>query len=237
MSVPIACQPTRRQLTREAACQCHALLSYKPKPKLVFRPEEPRECVEEICDEVFRMSAAILLRFGVPLPPAEIAYFEHINEVNPPHGTTSQHYPVTSRPEYDSPVLTDHGSQEDLKRPQCPCGSGSSPEDLSFNSGTKGPTPVGQRPQSSSPQHLPEILCPVEQLPLLVQDQPQSRSEPEASSKAQPIPQPGPRGNPIVRYIMEDQLKSMGWKDLFKLARVSLFLACPHVEGIDNRLC
>lgn len=227
MSIPLTHETTRRQLPRGPSCQCHALLSYKPRPRPVFRPDAPVESVEELCDEVFRIGTSILIRLAVPVPPAQMAYFECLNGLDAPQYANPERKPH----EYDSSTpCPEHGSSlvaGELREDSQPPGSSDGREDPSADPNAQGslPTPYSDVPLRES---LPELLYPRVDSdaarPLIDQVPPVSGPRPETVSEAQDNAQHRLWSNPIVRYVTKEQLKAMGWKDLFKLARVSLFI-------------
>lgn len=221
MTPPHKCDFVRRQLPRGPSCQCHALLSYKPRPRPVFRPEAPRECVEELFDEIFRMGTSILIRLGVPIPPVEMAYFDFLNELDAQERTPQHQVDIRqhSEPRIDQDALPETLSGFQYFSTDIVAEPLHTGQQLPFDP-FNGPLPELQ---------YPETNADAEPSP---QDQPQQEPRLQFPSVPPPDEQPTkacaaiqPQPNPIVRYITGDQLKVMGWKDLFMLARVSIAFA------------
>jgi hypothetical protein len=152
--------------------------------------------VKELVDDIFRMGTAYLIRSGERIPPAEMAYFECLNEINVSECI------VPPRPEMDQ-LLGPFDGVPDGHRASRPR---TSLEDVVHSDAIQEAEQQTEELGSAEPQ--------------------ESKSDPD-TKLASPA---------VARYITEDQLGTMGWKDLFKLARVSdhLIQTPSSIRSNDN---
>ncbi|KAF7782712.1 hypothetical protein Agabi119p4_2088 [Agaricus bisporus var. burnettii] len=207
MSLSHNCGSTRRQLPPTPSCQCATLLSYKPRPQPVFRPEAPKESLKEMFDDIFRIGTAYLIRSGEWIPPAEMAYFECLNELDVPE--------CISPPQLDQdrpfgPFVEpqDGHKKVEASHPQTTLDSAVKSDATQQPEKLQTEEPASPETQNIERDHDIKLASQpnVEQgvVPLIVE-----------SVFTTVLEEP----NPIVHCITEDELGTMGWKDLFKLAR------------------
>lgn len=226
------CESTRRQLPSGPSCQCHVLRSYTRKLKLEYRNEAPYESFGEAFDDIFRMAASIAIRSGYPLSPGFIGYYECLNELDALRCDQNQCHDQNNHRKFSSNTTchrreNQHAGEHHFQAAhqlseqaslEPPRGTNShiSLADHRPISITANPATI--LPQLESPAISTSVANDISESKTL--ESPPSRHHPSLPQaiRAQAAQPAGPSFNRAVRYITEDQLRAMGWKELFMLA-------------------
>jgi hypothetical protein len=210
MSDSHKCGSSKRQLPSSPSCQCHALLSYKVRPQPVYRPDAPEESLKELVDDIFRMGTAYLIRSGERIPSAEMAYFECLNEMGVSECVAP---PQLERDQLFGPTT---GVQSGCARTKASRAWTSLEDVISLDTIYEVEKQLQRGELGSAEARKPESNPDTELAsPTVEKDDPSPTAKKNTCDTVQK-----PSG-PVARYITQDQLGTMGWKDLFKLARVS----------------